>query len=218
MSLFAFWADFWGGVAERVWVALLGFIATTVLSFLIGRWWGSYHARKQWERKHFLGRINVSLNMLANDSLKIRTVFERSLEEIFPNPVAVAKIMAASRQTTVQDPVLPIAKEDRWYLLNFVLNAIAEHFVDGMIRHDASGALKPVTYLLFLTCEVLGEDRIRKVRAMLIRRDLLEAFPYPSTLPRLERDWHADRIVTLRRAAALYKAEPDHFLPLEIYA
>jgi hypothetical protein len=113
--------------------------------------------------------------------------------------------------------VLPIAKEDRWYLLNFVLNAVAERFSDAAVRQDATASLRPVTYLVFLTCEVVGEDRIRKVRAMLVRREVLESFPYETVTPLLEREWHTGRVETLRRAAALYRSEPDHFLPLEIY-
>ena len=35
-------------------------------------------------------------------------------------------------------------------------------------------------------------------------------------LPKLENAWHADRILTLRRAAELYAREPDHFLMLEV--
>jgi hypothetical protein len=149
--------------------------------------------------------------------LKIRTIFERSLDDVFLNPVAVEKIRTASTQTTVENPILPIAREDRWYLLNFVLNAVAERFSDALMRHDASQSLRPVTYLLFLTCEVVGADRIRKVRAMLVRKDLVEAFPFEKEMPKLEQEWHSNRVLTLRKASEIYRAEPDNFLSLEIY-
>ena len=204
-------------LTRRVVSGIVIFFGTTVVSFVVGRWWGKYQAKKQWRRKQFLGRIIVSLNSLSDGWLKIRTIFERSLEEVFLNPVAIEKVRAASLRTTSDNPVLPIAKEDRWYLLNFVLNAVAERFSDSLMRYDAGQALRPVTYLLFLTCEHVGEDRIRKVRGMLLRKDLLESFPYGDGMPKLEQRWHADRIVTLRRAAELYKKEPDNFLPIEIY-
>jgi hypothetical protein len=188
-----------------------------VLSFVAGRWWGRYQAKKQWRKKQFLGRIIVSLNCFADGWLKIRTIFERSLEEVFLNPVAIDKVRAASLRATVDNPLLPIAREDRWYLLNFVLNAVAERFSSGFIRYDAGQPLRPVKYLIFLTCEVVGEDRIRKVRAMMVRQDLLEQFPYGEAMPKLEQAWHSDRILTLRRAAELYRKEPDNFLPIEIY-
>jgi hypothetical protein len=212
---FAFLTD--AEVIRRIASGIIIFFATSVLSFVAGRWWGRYQAKKQWQKKQFLGRIIVSLNSFADGWLKIRTIFERSLEEVFLNPVAIDKVRAASLRTTADNPILPIAKEDRWYLLNFVLNAVAERFSGDVMRYDAGQSLRPVIYLLFLTCEVLGDDRIRKVRAMLLRRDLLEEFPYRDSIPNLEKEWHRDRITTLRRAAELYKTEPDNFMPIEIY-
>jgi hypothetical protein len=204
-------------VVERIVTAIAIFFCTTVVSFVAGRWWGRRRARRDWERKQFLGRIIVSLNTFGDGLLKIRTIFERSLEEVFLNPVAIEKVRLASLRTSEADPLLPMAPEDRWFLLNFVLNAVAERFSGGLMRYDAGQPLQPVTYLLFLTCEVVGEDRIRKVRAMLLRKDLLEKFPYEDTMPKLEQEWHRDRVVTLRRAVALYQKEPDNFLPLEVY-
>jgi hypothetical protein len=213
--LFAFLMD--PEVERRVVSGIIIFFGTTILSFVAGRWWGKYQAKMQWRKKQFLGRIIVSLNSFTDGWLKIRTIFERSLEEVFLNTIAIDKVRAASLRTTVDNPLLPIAREDRWYLLNFVLNAVAERFSGGLMRYDAGQPLRPVTYLLFLTCEVVGEDRIRKVRAMMLRKDLLENFPYGEDMPQLEQEWHRDRIVTLRRAAELYKKEPDNFLAIEIY-
>jgi hypothetical protein len=193
------------------------FLLTTGLSFIIGRYWGRYQAHHAWENKQFLGRIIVSLNSLTDGWLKIRTVFERSLEDIFLNPLAVEAVRTASLKTTVDNAILPIDKKDRWFLLNFVLNAVAEHFSDGMVRYDAGEARKPVVYLIFLTCEKVGDDRIRKVRALMIRQDLLVPFPYMDKVPQLEKAYHEDRIVTLRQAAMIYQKEPDNFLPIEIY-
>ena len=202
---------------KKIVSAIVIFFCTTAISFVAGRWWGRYQAKKQWQNKQFLGRVIVSLNSFTDGWLKIRTVFERSLEEIFPNPVAVEKVRAASLRTTPENPLLPIAKEDRWYLLNFVLNAVAERFSNGVVCYDAGQPLKPVSYLLFLTCEVVGPDRFRKVRAMMLRKDLIEDFPYRDSTPKLEQEWHRDRISTLARAAEIYRKEPDQFLTVEIY-
>src|SRR5262249_25769398 len=166
--------------------------------------------------KEFLDRIIVSINIFADGFLKIRTVMEKSLDEIFLNKVAIAKVNAAARATSIDKPVMPIPKDDRWFLLSFVLNAIAEHFVTGQIKQDAGLPVTTVRYALFLTCELVGDERIRKVRAMLVKQELLADFPYQDAMPKLEREWHADRIKTLRHAAQLYKAEPDNFLTLEV--
>ena len=41
----------------------------------------------------------------------------------------------------MSDPMLPIAKEDGWFLLNFVLNHVAEHFTQGLVKMDAGISL-----------------------------------------------------------------------------
>ena len=203
-------------VTKRVVVTILVAAITSTATFFAGRWWGRYKAGRQWHAKEFLDRIIVSLNVFADGALKIRTVMERSVEEVFLNRLAVEKVETAARATSVDDPILPVAKGDRWYLLNFVLNAVAEHFVAGNIRQDAGQPVTVVRYALFLTCELVGDERIRKIRAMLVRADVLEHFPYPDTMPRLENPWHDVRVITLRKAAERYKKEPDLFLTLEV--
>jgi hypothetical protein len=191
-------------------------VVSTVVSFVAGRWWGNYRAKRQWERKDFLGRIIISVNLLQEGRLRIRTIMERTLEEIFPNAIAVHKVREAAKKTTVENPLMPIPKEDTWYLLNFVLNQVAEHFTAGLVKMDAAQPVTKVVYAIFLTCERVGDERLRKVRAMMLRKDLLENFPFADSMPELENPWHADRVVTLRRAAELYRKQPDQFLMLEV--
>lgn len=208
--------DFWYDFLHQFGKSILMFVVTTVVSFVFGRWWGNRQARREWERKEFFDRINISLNSFAEGKLKIRTVMERSLSEVFTNKVAVEKVEAASHQTTVSNAMLPIAKEDCWYLLNFVLNAVAEHFSTGLIRQDAGEPVKTVTYLICLTCEVVGDERIRKVRAMMVRQELLQDFPYKDTMPLLENHWHDTRVQTLRKAAEVYRTNPEQFIKFEV--
>jgi len=201
---------------KKIAVGAICAVVSSVASFVIGRYWGRYKAHREWNRKEFLGRVIVSLNIFADGYLKIRTVMEKSLEEVFLNQIAVEKVMAAARKCTPDQPIMPISKDDRWFLLNFVLNAVAEHFVVGQVRQDAGVPVTVVKYSLFLTAELVGDERIRKVRAMLVKTDHLVNFPYPDSFPKLESTWHEDRIRTLRVAAALYAKEPDHFLTLEV--
>ena len=207
---------FWSEVATKTGAGILVLIVSTVASFILGRMWGRYRARKQWEAKEFLGRIIVSLNMLHEGKLKIRTIFERNLEDVFLNPIAIQKVRAASRRTTLDDPMLPIAKADAWYLLNFVLNAVAEHFCQGLVKQDAGQPVTAVKYALCLTCEIVGDERIRKVRAMLVKLDHLRDFPYPDSLPELENPWHETRVLTLRKMAETYRKHPEQFLTVDL--
>lgn len=201
---------------KKIVTAAVVTVITGVASFLVGRYWGRYQAGRQWKKKEFLDRVIVSLNIFADGGLKIRTVLERSLDEVFLNRVAVDKVLAATKLCTAQQPLLPIAKADRWYILNFVLNAVAEQFALGHVRRDAGQPVTVVRYALFLTAELVGDERIRKVRAMLVREDHLKEFPYPDTMPALENPWHSVRVETLRAAARAYATDPDQFLTMEV--
>ncbi len=202
---------------QKIIVTVVVSAITTVAAFLFGRYWGRYKAQKVWASKEFFDRVIISLNIFADGHLKIRTVLERSIQEVFLNRIAIDLVEKASKACTVDQPLLVIPKADRWYVLNFVLNAVAEHFSVGHVKRDAGVPVASVKYALFLTCEVVGDERIRKVRAMLLRVDLLETFPYSAeNMPRLENPWHADRIKTLRKASEVYKTDPDLFLLLEV--
>jgi hypothetical protein len=201
---------------KRIIVTVVASAVTAAAAFVFGRYYGRWKARRQWESKEFLHRVIVSLNIFRDGFLKIRTVMERNLDEMFLNPIAVEIVQKAAQRCTEAEPLLALPPKDRWFVVNFVLNAVAEHFIAGQIRQDAGQPVTLVKYSLFLTCELVGDERVRKVRAMLLRTELLEDFPYgPENMPKFENPWHADRINTLRIAAARYKTEPDLFLTLE---
>lgn len=201
---------------KRIVVTVVASVVTAAAAFVFGRYYGRWKARREWESKEFLHRVIVSINIFQDGFLKIRTVMERSLDEMFLNPIAIELVQKAARDCTEANPIMPIPKKDRWFVLNFVLNAVAEHFIAGQIRLDAGQPVTLVKYSLFLTCELVGDERIRKVRAMLVRSELLENFPYGGeNMPQFENPWHKDRIRTLQTAAEWLKKEPDLFLTLE---
>ena len=207
------WTDFllkWGA-------GILIFLCTTAVSFVVGRLWGQYRAREEWSQKSLKGRINIGVNSIIDGCLKIRSLTERSLEEVFLNPIAVKKIRAAATQTTLDNPLLPLEQDDCWFLLNFVLSSFAERFSAGVIRYDAGQPVQILHYRLFLTCEKVGEDRIHKVRALLLREELLQDFPYHDKMPTLEDPAHADRVTTLRTAARMFETHPHFFMRVELY-
>jgi len=209
---FAFWTEF----AEQIWLKIAVLLASTAGSFLLGRYLGRYQASREWKKKEFFNRLNVSLNSFKDGKLQLRTLIERPLEQVFFNAIAMNTVAAASQRTTADNPMLPIKKEEAWYLLNFVVNAISEHYSLGVIRQDAGRSACAVRYAVFLTCEAVEHGRIRKVRAMLIRPELLRDFPYLNDMPQFEQAWHDIRIKTLRKAAEAYRTHPDSFLEVEI--
>src|SRR5688572_19446242 len=163
----------------------------TGLAFMAFGWYlGKRRARAEWRKKEFYGRLNVSLNILKpGEPLLIRTLLEKSCEEIFLNKVAVETVVDAARKTTERNPILPLPKKDYWYYLNAVLNEVAEMCAAGAIR-------------------------TRKIRAMTVRKDVLTNLP--AEPPAFERPWHNNRWDTLKILAEQYKADPELFMEVEL--
>lgn len=197
----AFFAH-WSKVAVGATLMLLGWI--------VG-WW---RARQSWKKKEFFGRINFSLNSIRDGKLKIRTLMEKSCEDVFLNQVAVREVMDAAMGTSEKDPIIPLAKDDYWFFLNAALNEVSEKFAEGFVRRDTGQNVEESLYVLCLTNERDGAIRTRKIRAMLIRKeDLLNL---PEEMPELESQNHTTRWHTLRHMAEAFKEKPHQFFTVEL--
>lgn len=191
-------------------IKLLTAAAFTTVGWLIGRW----RASRRWQRREFFNRLNVSLNSFQNGTLQIRTVMEKTCEEVFLNQVAVERLIRSAQGTTVQDPFVPIPREDRWFYLNAVLNELSERFADGLFRREAGKSGEAVRYVVCLTNECDGEVRTRKIRAMIIRKDRL--LDLPKDPPVLEKPHHAIRWKTLQQMQKRFASDPDFFIEMDI--
>lgn len=184
--------------------------AFTAAGLLIGRW----RAAQSWKKREFFDRLNVSLNSLYGGKLLIRTVLEKTCEEILLNKVAVERLIKMAQLTTKDHPLIPIPKEDRWFYLNAVLNELSETFAEGLFKREAGKPHDAVRYLICLTNECDGEVRTRKVRAMVMRKDTL--LNLPSEPPTLESPNHTIRWKTLQQMQKAYTVDPTNFIEAEI--
>jgi hypothetical protein len=191
-------------------VKVLTAAAFTAAGLLIGRW----RAAQSWKKREFFDRLNVSLNSLHGGKLLIRTVLEKTCEEILLNKVAVERLIKLAQQTTKDNPIIPIPKEDRWFYLNAVLNELSETFAAGLFKREAGKPHDAVRYLICLTNECDGEVRTRKVRAMVMRKDTL--LNLPSDQPTLESPNHAIRWKTLQQMQKAYAVDSTNFIEAEI--
>ena len=195
---------------EEHWVKFV----TAALFMGVGWFFGKRRAKSEWAKKEFLDRLNVSLTSIDDGTLKIRTIIEKACQEVFLNTVAAEAINMAARQSTEEDPLLPLAEDDYWYYLNAVLNEIAEKFAEGQIRRDLGLPVEVGTYLICLTCEKAGAVRTQKVRAMLIRKSLLTKLPEKT--PKFESPDHSTRWEALQFLAKSWKTAPHQFLEVEL--
>lgn len=191
-------------------VKILTATAFTLLGWLVARWRNA----RNWRKREFFNRLNVSLNSVHEGRLLIRTVLEKSCEDIFLNSLAAERLIQAAQQTTVDNPFIPMAQEDRWFFLNAVLNELSERFANGLFRREAGLSVTSHTYLVCLTNEAEGSIRTRKIRAMVIRRDLLEAFPTLEVS--LEKPHHKIRRNTLLQMHHAWTTDPSQFIEVEV--
>jgi hypothetical protein len=191
-------------------VKVLTAAAFTAAGLLIGRW----RAAQSWKKREFFDRLNVSLNSLHGGKLLIRTVLEKTCEEILLNKVAVERLIKLAQQTTKDNPIIPIPKEDRWFYLNAILNELSETFAEGLFKREAGKPHDAVRYLICLTNECDGEVRTRKVRAMVMRKDTM--LNLPSDPPTLESPNHAIRWKTLQQMQKAYAVDSTNFIEAEI--
>ena len=195
---------------EDHWVKFVTATAFAAVGWLIA-WW---RADRNWRKREFFNRINFSLNTIHNGTLLIRTLSEKSCSEVFLNDVAVERLTKIAQKTTEANPILPISKDDAWYYLNSVLNEMSEQFSVGLLKRDMGESVTSHSYLICLTNECDGAVRTRKIRVMVIRKDVLEGLPDEPV--NLERPYHGIRWRTLKHMQTAWKSDPWNFLELEL--
>jgi hypothetical protein len=185
-------------------------LLTLVLGFYGRRlfdWW-------KWRRKQFLHRIIVSLNSFHDGKLLLRTIFEKSLQEVFLNSYAVNVVERAASRTTDKDPLLDLPRDEAWHILNSALNAVAEEFHQGVVRRDMGLPVATERYTFCLTHERADDVKQEKVRLLMVKSDVLANLP--KEMPALESPHHRLRFDTLHKMAAARSKRPELFLDVEI--
>ncbi len=195
-------------------------VLSGILVFWLGRALGRRRALADWSRRQFLHRLMISLNSVQQTAdgkpkLAIRTLLEKKLTEVLLNEVAVERVLHAAAKTTEQDPILPLDKDDRWLVLNSILNEIAEQFATGTLARDMGVPVESRRFVICLTNEVAGPVKTRKVRAMVVQEDLLKSGAFDSGLA-LEAESHVTRIDTLKKMRERFASDPDLFLRVEL--
>jgi len=205
--------EFIRAVSEELqdhWIKIL----TAAAFMVVGWYFGRRRERRDWLKREFMDRLNISLNQITDGTLRIRTLIEKDAEDIFLNKHAVKTLQSYASKTTPGRPIIPVPKDDCWYFLNAVLNEISENYSAGQIAQEAGLPVTPVTFLVCLTNEAEGDVRTRKMRAMVVRKDLL--LKLPSEMPKLESPNHKTRWGTLQAMAKAYAETPYQFCEVDI--
>jgi len=201
---------------DNVW----GNIAAALVLLALGWFWSHWHTLRVWQSKKFKDRMVLSLNTIqkidGKYKLTLRTLFEKDVFEALQNRSMVRIVENAIDDVTPENPLIKIAKEDTWYVLNAILNKIAEQFSTGILRRDMGLDVTTKKYVFCLTFEKEGGLRMQKIRVMLIQKEALLEFPESGEIL-LESEKHSTRIQTLRILKQEYQKDPSLFMEMELY-
>ncbi|MEZ6094273.1 MAG: hypothetical protein R3C03_08530 [Pirellulaceae bacterium] len=192
------------------WIKVLIGALFLVFGWVIG-WW---RARRKWLKKEFFDRVNFSLNSIVDGRLMIRTIMEKSADDVFLNSIAVQQLLAAATTTSKDNPLIQLPADDYWYFLNAALNEISEKFAVGFVMRDIGAPVRMRRFLICLTNESDGAIRTRKIRVMMVQQSVLESLP--ETMPQLESENHETRWNTLQIMAQRLKTNPSQFMAVEL--
>ncbi len=205
-------AGFFEGIGDNIIAGLL--------ILVVGWFWGRWRAMLTWQSKAFKDRVVLALNTLQNENgklkLTLRTLFEKDLRDVFQNESMVRIIENAIEKTTSENPLLPIDKKDSWYLLNAILNKIAEHFSSGILRRDMGLPVQSKRYTFCITYKKEASVRMQKIRIIIMQKEQFLNFPETGEIS-LESDRHALRIETLRILKREMEKTPHLFMDIELY-
>jgi hypothetical protein len=189
----------------------------SALLFVVQQQVSRYLAHRKMSQLNFLDRINVSLNLFVDGKLKIRTLFERPLDEVVHNRhVREVLQSAAFKASAGDDPIVRMPDAQSWFILNCVLNSIAERFSDGVFREQRGLPVERANFAFWVTCEPATAQRERKIRVFMMEEELLRNFPFAEKMPELESEKHRDRVHSLRRSCEVFRTDPQLFSRVEI--
>ncbi len=195
-------------------------IIAGALALALGWFWGRWRAMRIWKSKEFKDRAVLALNTLQTEEgktkLSLRTLFEKDLRDVLQNDSMVRIVENAIEKVTPENPLVPIDKEDSWYVLNAILNKIAEQFATGILRRDMSMPIQSKRYVFCITFEKEGGIRMQKTRIMMLQKEHLVNFPEAGEIL-LESEKHSTRIQTLRIMKQEMQKNPHLFMDIELY-
>ncbi len=160
--------EFWDYFKEN-WdqLALLATMSLVILTY--------WKARSGWKSRSFLERVNFSLNYVEENTLRLRTLQERNIDDVLLNNGHGRRmVLKAAAHTTLQRPFLELPEKEGWIVLNSILNEISEQFADGFLALSAGFPARTTRFIFGITCEKDSDVRINKIRVMIIEQSLLE--------------------------------------------
>jgi len=137
-----------------------------------------YQDRRDWKASKFGKRVNISLNIINENTLHIRTLMEAQVVSVFLSSYARSLVKKAAKKTTVKDPFLNFPTEqDEWMVYNEILNAVSSLCAQDFLKATVRGAeFAEEPFLMAITWERDSEARVQKLRVLLVQESTLREF------------------------------------------
>ena len=180
----------------------------------------AFRRRRDWKKRRFGERVNVSLNRVADTKegglkLELRTLMEDSAHNVWLNRYGVRRVLAAAARTTTEQPFLSVEPVSEMEQINrAVLNTLSERFAEAFLARSLGLDVVEELFLFGVCWERYGDIHDHKLRVVVIRPEDLERICSADALE-VDEPSHAARITTLRAMAAL-KAAPESRLIGEV--
>lgn len=202
--------------------AIIGIAVTWAIAGIV-----FLRARTNYRKKHFKGRLNVSLNDVQGSNVILRTLHEASAQDIFISPAAVGSVMRALNRATDDNPFFALDDDEDWaFIQRCILNVLSEKTVDVFVVRAIGMPVKTGRFVFGITYEIYEDMQTRKMRVILIEKGLLERHFSPAADAdakaklAVTNQRHASRLATLKTMGRLYfsdkPAERRYFREVEL--
>lgn len=171
-----------------------------------------YKNRSKYKNRIFLDKINFSLNEITKDGkLLMRTLEERSADDVWQSSVAVNMVAQAAKETTETEPFLQFEDpEDLNFMKRCALNTLSTRFASAFVARSVGLPIKAKNFVYGITCEKYPRIRKQKIRIMVVAEEQLIANlqgDFADCIDTEGKFTREDRVKTLKRMAELYTKE-----------
>eukprot|EP01064_Diplonema_japonicum_P011779 TRINITY_DN1922_c0_g1_i1.p1 TRINITY_DN1922_c0_g1~~TRINITY_DN1922_c0_g1_i1.p1 ORF type:complete len:286 (+),score=48.24 TRINITY_DN1922_c0_g1_i1:68-925(+) len=184
----------------------LGLIALPLAVGATGAWMNA----RRWQQKKFLETMHYSLNTVSRSKkFAFRTLGEETISKVLPTE-GVRRVQKAAEHVTNENPIINLDKETTWLVNNAIANQISADCSQAFIARDlGSTDVISTWYITMLTAEPTGIANMKKIRAMVIKEDLLKALSDPEKAKSisLENPGYKIRWALMQKLANMYNEE-----------
>ena len=182
-----------------------------MISFLVSSF-VMYRDRKKLKSGDRSGYVSVSINYEYDDELHYGPLFERPLDDMLRNSLAVKLVQQAvkKKKKENEDPVLLLEVNSARFVYERIGDYVTEFFAESRLAHALGQPIIMGAYILALTFDTADTQAERKLRLLVIEESLLYKIAERGRMT-VHSEKGIERAAVIDQIAALYVEEPERF-------